>query len=150
MKIIRKPFLLVVILLSACLNAEPLKAQSSLDITIADEMNTENLPSVSAVIVKNGEIVWMKSYGYANVATSELATPQTPYMLASVSKTFTATAVMQCVENGLIDLDADIDTYLPFSTRNPGHLATPITTRMLLTHTSSVQDAAVVDNYYAY
>ncbi|MFT7614553.1 MAG: CubicO group peptidase (beta-lactamase class C family) [Parvicellaceae bacterium] len=138
------------ILFSTCLVNGNVQAQSALDIAITDEMNTENLPSVSAVIVKDGEVVWMKSYGFSNVATSELATPQTPYMLASVSKTFTATAVMQCVEDGLIDLDADIDIYLPFSTRNPAHLSTPITTRMLLTHTSSVQDASVVDNYYAY
>ncbi|MBL4706218.1 MAG: serine hydrolase [Flavobacteriales bacterium] len=146
----RKSISRVIVVTGFMLSAIHVNAQSALDITINAEMNTEKLPSVSAVIVKDGEIVWMKSYGYADVAGNVLATPQTPYLLASVSKTFTATAVMQCVEEGLIDLDADIDTYLPFSTRNPGHLATPITTRMLLTHTSSVQDAAVMDNYYAY
>lgn len=122
----------------------------SLDATILSEMSTEKLPSVSVVIVKDGEVVLMRSYGEADVQANISATPQTPYLLASVSKTFTATALMQCVQDGLIDLDADIDTYLPFSTRNPNHSATPITARMLITHTSSIQDAAVVDTYYAY
>jgi len=118
---------------------------------IQDEMEFEHIPSVSACIVKDGEIVWMQSFGFADVQNNVAATPQTPYLLASVSKTFTATALMQAVEEGLIDLEADVNTYLPFSLRNPDYLNIPITVKQLMTHTSSIQDNwAVMEDYYTY
>jgi CubicO group peptidase (beta-lactamase class C family) len=61
-------------------------------------------------------------------------------MLASISKTVMATAVMQAVEDRLLDLDADVNDVLPFPVRNPRHANAPISLRMLLTHTSSIRD----------
>ena len=61
-------------------------------------------------------------------------------MLASISKTVMAVAVMQAVEDGLLDLDSDVNDALPFDVRNPPTLGTAITLRMLLTHTSSIRD----------
>ena len=62
-------------------------------------------------------------------------------MLASVSKTVMATALMQLVQKGHVDLQADVDSYLPFRVRNPQHRGRIITPWMLLTHTSSIRDA---------
>ncbi len=59
-------------------------------------------------------------------------------VIASISKTITATAVMQLWEQGLFELDDDVNDYLPFNVRNPNHPDVPITFRMLLTHTSSI------------
>jgi CubicO group peptidase (beta-lactamase class C family) len=61
-------------------------------------------------------------------------------MLASVSKTVVATAAMQAVERGLIDLDADINEILPFRVHSPSHPSRVITARMLLTHTAALRD----------
>jgi CubicO group peptidase (beta-lactamase class C family) len=64
----------------------------------------------------------------------------TLFVLASISKTFTGTMVMQLVEDGLLDLDAPADDYLPYAVRHPAHPDVAITTRMLLTHTSGLRD----------
>ncbi len=59
-------------------------------------------------------------------------------MIASITKIFTATAIMQLYDNGTLDLDTDINNYIPFGVRNPNYPSDPITTRMLLTHTSGI------------
>ena len=69
--------------------------------------------------------------------------------IASISKTFTATAVMQLWEKELIQLDADIHLYLPFHVRNPRHPEIPITIKQLLTHTSSIVDGNYYDASYS-
>lgn len=67
--------------------------------------------------------------------------------VASVSKVVVATAVMQLVERGDINLDIDISTYIPFSLRNPGFPDDSITTRMLLTHRSGINNPSTYGTY---
>jgi len=123
----------------ACADSGPDRPESlSFRESLEWEIERNNLPSLSVVIVKDSEIVYSQAFGLANQTQAIPATPQTPYILGSVTKTFTATAVMQLVEQNLIDIDADINTYLPFSLRNPNHPNVPITTRMILTHSSSL------------
>ena len=98
------------------------------------------MPGLAACIVKDGAITWEHGYGHANIARDRRATPDTLFMLASISKTVMAVAVMQAVEDGLLDLDADVNDVLPFPVRNPRHPDASITLRMLLTHTSSIRD----------
>ena len=117
----------------------PFLSFSQIDQDIYNFMEKENIPSISASIVKNGEIVWMKSYGYADINNQIEADNNTVYMLASCSKTITATALMQLYEQDLFQLDEPINNYLPFSVFNPNY-ETEITFRMLLTHTSSIKD----------
>ena len=113
------------------------------DQTIIDYMNDGHMPSMALAIIKNNTMVWSKGYGYADIKYKKEATNQTVYMLASVSKTFAATAIMQLWEKGLLDLDDDINEYLPFSVRNPSYPDIPITFRMLLTHRSSISSRIV-------
>jgi CubicO group peptidase (beta-lactamase class C family) len=115
---------------------------SSVDIDsfITATMDTFHIPGLSACIVRDGEIIWKGAYGYADIANNRQVTNSTLFKLASVSKPFTATALMQLWENGFFDLDEDINNHLPFSVRNPYHPDDPITFRMLLTHTSSIID----------
>ena len=68
-------------------------------------------------------------------------TPATKFRVASLSKVATAIGAMQLVEEGKLDLDADISKYLGFALRNPAYPQRPITARMLLSHTSSLRDA---------
>lgn len=101
-------------------------------------------PSLAAGIIYENELVWSQAYGYYDREQKKKATTQTLYLQASVSKTITATALMQLYEQGLFDLDDDVNNYLPFSLRNPNHPDIPITIKMILSHRSSLAD----DNLY--
>ena len=103
----------------------------SIDAKIQSLMEKGNIPSLAAGIIVNETMIWSQGYG-------DQSDIDTVYMIASVSKMFTATAVMQLVENDKLDLDADINTYIPFSVRNPNNPNTTITIRMLLTHRSGI------------
>lgn len=113
------------------------------DDTMLEYMDNGHMPSLAVAIIKNDRMVWSKGYGYADTKNKVEATNKTVYMLASISKTFAATAIMQLWEKGLFDLDDDINEYLPFSIRNPQYPDIPITFRMLLTHRSSIASRAV-------
>ena len=117
-------------------------SNTSLDIDslINITMATYHLPGLSACIVRDGEIIWTGAYGYADIQNSRSVTGSTLFSIASLSKTFVCTALMQLWENGLFELDEDINNHLPFQVRNPNHPNNPITFRMLLTHTSSIRD----------
>ena len=124
---------------------------ANLDAFIQDEMELERFPAVSTVIVKNGKIVWLESYGYADIENGIPVTDNTIFLLASISKLFTGTAAMQLYENGIIDLDEDINNHLPWPLTIPNHENEPITFRHLMTHTSSIQDNyGAMATYYDY
>ncbi len=113
---------------------------ASLDDDIRALMRRGRIPGLAACIVKAGEIAWARGFGRLNVGRDVPTTAGTVFMLASISKTFIATAVMQAVEDALVELDDDVNELLPFDVRNPEHPDVAITLRMLLTHTSSIRD----------
>lgn len=118
------------------------KDYNNLTIDIDDEINTlinqAKIPSISACIIKNDSLVWYNGYGKYNKLLRLEPTKDTVYMAASVSKSFTATAIMQLYEDGLFELDEDVSNYLPFILRNPKYPDVPITFKMLLSHQSSL------------
>jgi CubicO group peptidase (beta-lactamase class C family) len=116
----------------------PKNTLDDFDDTIQTFLTTAHWPSLALAIIKNNTMVWSHGYGYADLRQQRPATNTTVYMLASISKTFTATAIMQLWEQGLFDLDDDINQYLPFPVRNPYYPDVPITFRMLLTHHASL------------
>lgn len=121
-----------------------------LDREVADLMALGRLPGISAAVVRGDEVVWARGYGHANLWRREPVRQGTLFMLASISKTVIATAVMQAVERSLFGLDDDVNDILPFSVRTPEHPRRAITVRQLLTHTSSIRDRwAVWDDLYA-
>ena len=111
-------------------------------------INSNNVPGVSVAVVKSDQIVWNKSFGMANIEQNIPVSDSTMFMLASVSKTVTATALMQLWEAGMIDLNIDINNYLPFEVKHPDYLNIPITAKMLLAHTSGIKDNWGVMDYY--
>ena len=121
------------------------------DRTIRELMSAGRLPGLSAAVVRDAEVVWSRAWGMANIAAGRAVTPDTLFMLASVSKTVVATAVLQAVEDGFFELDSDVNDVLPFSVRNPVHPDQPLTVRQLLTHTSSIRDNwnLLIDSYVA-
>jgi CubicO group peptidase (beta-lactamase class C family) len=100
-----------------------------------------NIAGGVVVVVKDGEVLLQKGYGYADV---EKKTPvdaqETLFRPGSVSKLFTWTAVMQLVERGKLDLDADVNQYLDFKIP-PGPEGEPVTLRNLMTHTGGFEEA---------
>jgi CubicO group peptidase (beta-lactamase class C family) len=91
------------------------------------------------VVVKDGQILLAKGYGYADVAARKpVIADQTLFRPGSISKTFTWTAVMQLVGAGKIDLDKDVNAYLDF--RIPEKFGKPITMRDLMTHTPGFEE----------
>ncbi|MBW8815845.1 MAG: beta-lactamase family protein [Caulobacterales bacterium] len=91
-------------------------------------------------VVKDGRVVFAKGYGYADLAAKAPVTPQVLFRPGSITKLFTWTAVMQLVEQGQLDLDADVQTYLDFQL--PRDFAQPITLRRLMTHTAGFEETS--------
>jgi CubicO group peptidase (beta-lactamase class C family) len=111
---------------------------SEVDAYLQDRMREERIPGMAVAVVGGDRVVWANSYGFADSERRRLYTLDTIHNVASITKTFTATVALQLWERGLVDLDADISEYLPYRVRNPYHPDEPITTRQLLTHTSSI------------
>lgn len=115
----------------------PLSAYMSA--TVEQLMKRYDVMGATVVLVDGQEIAYAQGFGYADRARSIPSTTDTVYTVSSLTKLFTATAIMQLVEEGKIDLDAPVRTYIPefrIKSRYPG--TDPITVRMLMTHHSGL------------
>ena len=109
---------------------------SKVDQYLQSEMKAQQIPGVSVAVMKNGEIIFAKGYGFANVEHQVPVKPETIFQSGSMGKQFTATAVLLLMEEGKLALDDNISKYFPETPeawRN-------ITIRHLLTHTSGMTD----------
>lgn len=107
-----------------------------IDEFVKQQMQARKIPAVSIVVLKNGEIVKTKGYGFANLEHQVAAKPETIYQSGSIGKQFTATLVMMLVEEGKLALDDKINKYF---TDAPDTWK-DITVRHLLTHTSGISN----------
>lgn len=114
---------------------------SSIDDTITQFMLEGHITTLAACVVYKDSIIWSKGYG-------ENSNVNTAFIIASITKTFIATALLQMYEQGLFDLDDDVNDFLPFSLRNPNYPDKPITFSQLLLHQSSLQRGGV--HYQSY
>jgi CubicO group peptidase (beta-lactamase class C family) len=102
---------------------------------IAKEMRRHDVQGLSIALVDDQNLVWAQGFGHADVANRVPAGPDTVYRVGSISKLFTDTAVMQLAEQGRIDIDRPLQTYLrEFSIKSRDPQAAPITPRTLMTH----------------
>lgn len=108
---------------------------ASIERLLTEKMSSERIPGLSIAIAIDGDIAWKAAYGFADLENYVPTTPLTVYRTASIGKPMTATAVMQLVESGDLDLDAPIQRYCPAFPRKRW----PITTRHLLGHTSGIR-----------
>jgi len=106
---------------------------SMLEQYIFEKMAKTKLPGLSAAAIKNGEIIWSKGFGFRDISQGLPMTPHTLCAIGSVTKSFTAVAIMQLVEQGKIHLEDPIDKFFPFDIRPEGE---PIRVWHLLTHSS--------------
>ena len=123
---------------------------NELDDFIEGERRAGSIPGLAACIVKAGQVVWSRGYGWADIAKRVPMDPVlTVQNIGSISKTVVATAVMQLWEKGKFQLDDDVNEQLPFAVRSPSHPDTPITYRLLLTHRSGIADSLAYSSSYA-
>ncbi len=111
-----------------------------LDSYIEERMASAKLPGLAAAVVQGGQLLWAHGYGHGRYAPDVRVQPTTVFKAASVSKSIAAAAILTLVEDERLDLDVDINTYLPFEVKHPAARDTAITMRMLLTHTSGLSD----------
>lgn len=112
----------------------------ALDDYVRWEMERHGIAGLAAVIVKDDAPVWTGTFGFANVEDAIAVDGDTLFAVASISKTIVTVPLLRLVEDGMLDLDAPVDDYLPFAVRHPGFPDVPVTARMLLTHTSGLED----------
>ena len=118
------------------------------DLIIQLLMRLSKVPSISACVIKNNTIIWSKGYGLYDIENKKPTTNNTLYNIASISKTVTATAILQLYEKHLFNLDDDINNFLPFPVRHPQYPDIPITFRMLLSHLSGLSEDP--EEFYKY
>jgi CubicO group peptidase (beta-lactamase class C family) len=119
---------------------DPEELEAFIDAFFAEQMEVSHLPGAVFVLVKDGEILLSKGYGYADLERRRPVVPdETIFLPGSVSKLFTALAVMQLVEQGKLDLDRDVNDYLD-DFRIPSTYPQPVTVGDLLTHTGGFDE----------
>jgi len=142
----KKLFRLILILLSALIaiainlkaSANQLDLDDRIDRFITTQMKTHHIPGLALAITHNNQVLHIKGYSTAN--NERPVTAQTQFLIASMSKSFTAMAVMQLVEAGQINLDSPVQTYLPEFTLADPAIAAKITIRHLLNQVSGLSD----------
>lgn len=107
-----------------------------------NELVAQNTPpSLSVLVVKNDSIVYSRAFGYADYPNKIVATPQSAYQWWSLTKPFTATAILQLQEQGLLDINDPVQKYLPFfQVTRKSKPVTHITIKHLLSHSSGLDD----------
>ena len=106
---------------------------------IRGQIAYRNLPGIAVGVVHDQQLVWAQGFGYADVAAKIPMTPATKFRMASHSKLFTATAIMQLRDAGLVHLDDTVATYLPWFHIRPANEDDPaITIEELLTHSAGL------------
>ena len=115
------------------------EVETFLDGVIADQLEQYNIPGATLAVVRDGELLLAKGYGHADLEQRTAVDPaHTLFRIGSVSKLVTWTAVMQLVEQGLLDVHADVNDYLDFTI--PATFSEPITLAHLMTHTPGFEE----------
>src|SRR5919107_1814372 len=112
---------------------------AAIDAYIQEEMRDVHIPGLALGILHGDEVVHLKSFGEAD-PSGRAVTPQTPFILASSSKSFTALAIMQLSKTGKVDLDAPVKRYIPWFRVANKAASNRITVRNLLNHTSGLPE----------
>lgn len=122
-------------------------ATAKLQAAVRQEVQQKQLPAFSIAIVDKDHVVWAEGFGFEDADKTVPASAGTVYRVGSISKLLTDIAVMQQVEQGKLDLDAPIQTYLPdFAPKSKSN--TPITLRQLMSHRSGLVREPPVGSYF--
>jgi len=108
---------------------------------LAEIMKKLDVIGLSVAVVKEGDIVYTHSFGLKDVESNSPLTDKNIFRIASISKSFSATSIMQLIEAGKLSLNDDFSDLVGFKVRNPKYPNIKITLKMVLSHTSSVNDS---------
>jgi CubicO group peptidase (beta-lactamase class C family) len=108
---------------------------------IQEIINQSNVAGLSVAVVKNNKIIYTHSFGVKNIEEKTPLTDDCIFRIASISKSFSATSIMQLVEAKKLSLEDDVSNLVGFTLRNPKFPAKVITLKMLLSHRSSINDS---------
>lgn len=108
---------------------------ATIEAMVIEKMAADRIPGLSIAVAVDGRLAWSRGFGMADLENFVPATATTAYRTASIGKPMTATAIMQLVERGQIDLDAPVQRYCPAFPEKRW----PVTTRHLLAHTSGIR-----------
>lgn len=128
-------FILVLLIAPAAAGDLPEATRTAIRSFVAEEMQKHQVPGLSLAVVSERQLCFSAGFGKADIENDVPAKPDTVYRLASISKTITAVAAMQLVEQGKLDLEAPIQKYVPGFPKKEW----PITIRHLLCHQSGIR-----------
>lgn len=114
----------------------PAAAAESIPKIVSEAMQRKHIPAVSVAVWVGGGTVWASAWGFADMENFTPATPGTVFRIGSISKPFTAVAALQLMEEGRLDLDAEIQRYVP----SFPHKKWPVTVRQLLCHQAGIRN----------
>ncbi|MFN3422015.1 MAG: serine hydrolase domain-containing protein, partial [Armatimonadota bacterium] len=109
-----------------------------------ERMSKTRLPGLSIAIVKDGEVIYARGFGFRDLDSGAPMTPQTRVGIGSVTKSFTALSIMMLVEEGKISLDDPVDKFVPISLRPFNE---PVRIWHLLTHSSGIPALAYAEAF---
>ena len=113
----------------------------NVDSAIQQILIEEKVVGLSIAVVKNNKIIYTNSFGKSNLESGAPLSNKNIFRIASISKSFSATAIMQLIEAGKLDLDEDVSNLVGFPIRHPKYPETVITLRLLMSHMSSINDS---------
>ncbi len=134
----------VVIFLQVIVHFLPASTFAQFDKVISDmkdTMHQHSIIGVSVAVVKHNHIVYTRSFGFKNVEAKLPLSDTDIFRIASISKSFSAASIMQLAKEGKLSLNDDFSNLIGFTIRNPKYPDIPITLKMVLSHTSSINDS---------
>ncbi|HEY1010904.1 MAG: serine hydrolase domain-containing protein [Daejeonella sp.] len=128
-------------LLLSCITLSASAQFTKAEDDIRQIMKEQDIVGMSLAVVKGGDIIYNNSFGYNNIEQGRMLANSDIFRIASISKSFSATAIMQLAEAGKLSLDDDFSKLVGFKVRNPNFPHAVITLRMVMSHTSSINDS---------
>lgn len=126
----------------------PINSVEDLSNQLQKVIDETEMPGFTVAIVKNGEIAYQNSFGFADIASQKAYTNQTTQPIGSISKTFIGAAIVKAIEEGYFTLETDINDILPVELINPKNPTATIKVKHLVTHTSGLVDNAYFLAYH--
>ena len=141
MKIFANRLLLITLSIALGWSSDSYGQSDQAEASISAIMQEIPVAGLSVAVVKGNRVIYAHSFGYMDLENRIPLTNDNIFRIASISKSFSATSIMQLAENGKLSLDDDVGDLLGFPVRNPKFPGTIITLRMLLSHRSSINDS---------
>ncbi|MGS2762755.1 serine hydrolase domain-containing protein [Sinomicrobium sp. M5D2P9] len=145
-----KKLIILILILTAGVSVKSQSIKDSITIELTELSKNSDLVGFGVAIVNKDSIVYAKGFGYADKETKKAYTINTQQPIASISKTLLAVALMKAQEMGKLNLNDNINKYLPFKIVNPNFPSDNITIQQLANHTSGILDGDSYENTYVF